>query len=63
MPVLTKLRKIRKRSCLQYHWVGGENKPWDSIRDWITGWLMRYHKFALKKRQEEEEGSLNSRFL
>lgn len=63
MPVLTKLRKIRKRSCLQYHWVGGENKPWDSIRDWITGWLMRYHKFALMKRQEEEEGSLNSRFL
>lgn len=26
--------------------------------DWIAGWLMRYHKFNLIKRQEEEEGSL-----
>lgn len=59
MPVLTKLRKIRKGSCLQYHWVGGENKPCD----WITGWFMWYHKFALMKRQEEEKGSLNPRFL
>lgn len=29
--------------------------------DWITGWLMRYHKSALTKRQEEEEGLLHSR--
>lgn len=31
--------------------------------DWITGWLMRYHKSALMKRHEEEEGSLYSRFV
>lgn len=30
---------------------------------WITGWLMRYHKSALMKRQEGEEGSLYSRFV
>lgn len=29
--------------------------------NWTTGWLMRYHKSALMKRQEEEEGLLHSR--